>query len=79
MVHKVTLSVSKQNRQNKHKQIERNRKMNRIFSISLQFSNKCFRSIPNKNVNMIQVRNKAAAGKGKAGKGGKVKKVPKLA
>ena len=51
--------------------------MNRIFSISLQFSNKCVRSIP--NVNMIQVRNKAAAGKGKAGKGGKVKKVPKLA
>ena len=53
--------------------------MNRIFSISLQFSNKCVGSIPNRNVNMIQVRNKAAAGKGKAGKGGKVKKVPKLA
>ena len=75
------LSVSKQNRQNKHKQIKRNRnrKMNRIFSISLQFSNKCVGSISNRNVNMIQVRNKAAAGKGKAGKGGKVKKVPKLA
>ena len=51
--------------------------MNRIFSISLQFSNKCVRSIPNRNVNITQMRNMAAvkAKGGKAGKGGKVKKV----
>ena len=42
--------------------------MNRIFSISLQFSNKCIiRSIP--NVNITQVRNKVTA-KASKGKGG---------
>ena len=47
--------------------------MNRIFSISLQFSNKCIiRSIP--NVNITQVRNKVTA-KASKGKGGKIKKV----